>query len=850
IRLLGPLQVSLAGEPVSNFVSDKARALLAYLAIEANKPHRREFLAGLLWPEQPESASRANLRRALTNLRQAIGDHESDPPFLLITRQTVQFNRDSDVWVDVTAFTELQGPDSQSDQLEEAVELYGGGFLEGFSIGDSPTFEEWSLFQREHLNRQVLAALHRLTDHYEALGAHEQALPHAWRRVALDPLREDTHRQVMRLLALSGQRNAALSQYEAMRRILADELDVDPDPESTRLYQEIRSGNLTPPPDQTSGETIVKREARPVGDCPYRGLAAFREEDAPFFFGRDDFIERLAEAVKQRPVVAVIVGSSGSGKSSAVFAGLLPRLRDEAGWLIVHFRPGGHPFHALAGALLATLEPELGETERLIETGKLAMALLDGTVHLHDVVERALEKAVEARRMLLVVDQSEEMYTLCPEPDEQRLFLDAMLSAAAAGSERQISPLVLLITLRADFMGHALAHRPFADALQDSALMMGPMSRAELQLAIEQPAEKQGAAFEIGLVERLLDDVGEEPGNLPLLEFALTLLWEGQIDGWLTHEGYDAIGRVEGALARYADEVFGDLDEEQQETTRRVVEQLVRPGEGTEDTRRVATRAELGDDSWGLVQHLADKRLVVTGLDAAGDEIVEVVHEALIQRWDRLQAWMDADRTFRTWQEGLRAALRGWKAGDHDEEALLRGVALAQAEGWLAERGDELSEAEQLFIRESVALREREQAERESRRRRTVLALTGGLILAVVLAVLAFNARSDANREAETNHSLVLAADAREAFENGETDLALALALVAVDIDEPPPEARRALSSIAQGAGTRAVLEGHSHSVSHAALSPDAKLALSGSCAELDPDGVCSRGELILWDLE
>jgi hypothetical protein len=207
---------------------------------------------------------------------------------------------------------------------------------------------------------------------------------------------------------------------------------------------------------------------------------------------------------------------------------------------------------------------------------------------------------------------------------------------------------MLLLTLRADFMGHALAYRPFADALQDAALMMGPMSRDELRRAIEEPAQVQGAAFEAGLVERLLDDVGEEPGNLPLLEFALKLLWEKQRDGWLTHTGYEEIGRVEGALARYADQVLGELDEQEQERARHIFVQLVHPGEGTEDSRRVATRAQVGAENWGLVHYLADKRLVVTGQDATGKEIVEVVHEALIQRWGQLHAWMETDRAFRT----------------------------------------------------------------------------------------------------------------------------------------------------------------------------------------------------------
>ena len=849
IHVLGLFQASLDGELIDGFHSDKVRALLTYLCVEEERPHRREKLAGLLWPDLPERSARTNLRHALANLRQVIGDQQATPAFLLISRQTIRFNSNSDAWIDAVAFTSaLQARQCPLGRLEKAVERYRGEFLEGFSLPDSSVFEEWLLLQRERFQRLALDALHRLAGGYTMQGEYERALAYAWRQVELDPFREKAQRQLMRLLAYSDGGSEALAQYETCRRLLAEELGVEPAEETTRLCEQIRDGELEHLPAAPPG--LPERESRLVGECPYRGLAAFREADAPFFFGREDFTGRLAEAVKQQPLVVVIVGSSGSGKSSTVFAGLLPHLRDESDWLIAHFRPGGQPFHAQAVALLPMLEPDLRETGRFIEARKLADALRQGDISLYDAVERALEKSQAASRLLFVVDQFEELYTLCPEPEVRRRFLDELLAAVEAGNEQRTSPFVLLLTLRADFMGHALTHRPFADALQDASLMMGPMSRDELRLAIEKPAERQGAAFEAGLVERLLDDVGEEPGNLPLLEFALTLLWERQTDGWLTHAGYEEIGRVEGALARYADQVFGELDEKEQEGAQRIFVQLVRPGEGTEDTRRLATHAELGDENWGLVQHLAGKRLVVTGRDAAGKDIVEVVHEALIQRWGRLRAWMDAGRVFRTWQEGLRAALRGWETNDRDEGALLRGAPLAQAESWLAERGGELSEAEQDFIQASVDLRERKQTARERRRRRTILALAGGLVIAIALAILAFNARTIAQREADVNHSLVLAASAEQAFENGETDLALALALEAINMDQPPPEAQHVLSSVAFGPGTRAVLEGHSQAVQDAALSPDARLALSGSCGELKSNDACVQGELILWDLE
>ena len=280
------------------------------------------------------------------------------------------------------------------------------------------------------------------------------------------------------------------------------------------------------PPLKTLGTLPPEgaRLPRPVGACPYRGLAAFREADAPFYCGREAFIGQLEQAVRRQALTAVIVGSSGSGKSSALFAGLLPRLREEGGWQFALLRPGAQPFYALAGALLPLLEPGLSETDHLAETRNLAERLAKKEVSLVQVVERIHEKAPETGQLLLVVDQFEELYTLCADAAAQQAFIDELLAAAEASKGRRPSPCVILLTLRADFMGQALAYRPFADALQEGSLLMGPMTRQELRVAIEKPAEMQGAAFEAGLVERILDDVGDKPGNLPLLEFTLTLL--------------------------------------------------------------------------------------------------------------------------------------------------------------------------------------------------------------------------------------------------------------------------------------------------------------------------------------
>jgi len=278
IRLLGSFEVTLDGQPVRGFESDKVRALLAYLAVESDRPHRRSKLAGLLWPDLPEQSARTNLRRALSNLRTALGDHGAPRPVLDISMQTVQFDHAGDVWVDVLALQQhiadsrwqmAEGsgrasasshPPSAISHLLSAVELYRGPFLEGFSLADSSVFEEWALLEQEQLHRLALEALHCLTEQLEEQRELEQALRHAWRQVELDPWRESGHQQVMRLLARTGERSAALAQYEACRRRLATDMGAEPSVETTALHQRILDQV-----DGPAGDGLPRRAALPLG---------------------------------------------------------------------------------------------------------------------------------------------------------------------------------------------------------------------------------------------------------------------------------------------------------------------------------------------------------------------------------------------------------------------------------------------------------------------------------------------------------------------------------------------------------------------------------------------------------
>ncbi|MEC4819811.1 MAG: hypothetical protein SAK29_42070 [Scytonema sp. PMC 1069.18] len=315
-------------------------------------------------------------------------------------------------------------------------------------------------------------------------------------------------------------------------------------------------------------------------------------------------------------------------------------------------------------------------------------------------------------RVLLIADQFEEVYTLCTDQKIRRSFLDTLLASFPSCPSQSHYKHIFVATMRADFLGNALLYPPFGDVLKTDIKLIRSMNHEELEQVIVKPSEKLGVTFQAGLVERILDDVESEPGNLPLLEFALTQLWKRRKGKQLTHAAYEDIGEVKGALARHANEKYHNLTDDEKEKVRRIFIQLVRPGEGAEDTRRLATKAELHEASWGLVKQLADARLVVTSRNAEDEETVEVVHEALIRNWNQLRQWMDTDRSFRTWQDRLRIQIEQWKKTEGDEGALLRGVALADAEEKLKERPEDLCEEEQEFIQASVALRDQEQEER------------------------------------------------------------------------------------------------------------------------------------------
>jgi hypothetical protein len=454
-------------------------------------------------------------------------------------------------------------------------------------------------------------------------------------------------------------------------------------------------------------------------------LRPFREEDAPFFCGREAFTEKLVEAVERTSLVAV-VGASGIGKSSVVHAGLLPRLRQtKAGrvWEIATLVPTDRPLHSLAAALVPILEPEITRVDRLAEINKLAGHLAEGAVALRDVAADVLRTQPGTDRLLLFVDQWEEIYTLVADDSARRRFLAEILDASEKG------PVTVVLTLRGDFFGQVLSDRSFADRLQDAQVNLGPMTEEELERSITEPAEKAGLQFEPGLVDRMLADVGQEPGNLPLLEFVLAALWEHRQGITLHHDAYKRMDGVQGAIASRADAEFEKLDAAQKDAARHMLIQMVRPGEGTEDTRQRAVLPAGNATALAVIRRLADARLVVTARDAAsGVETVEVTHEALIRHWTLLHTWVEHDREFLRRKAQIDAAAALWEQDKRDASRLLpAGRPLAEGEEILASRRGGLGTAVVAFIEASAAA--------TARTRRPMRVTRVAVLAAVVLAV-------------------------------------------------------------------------------------------------------------------
>jgi WD40 repeat protein len=675
LSLLGGLKVE-----GSSLTRPKPLLLLAYLSLNGSRDRRD--LAELFFIGTQDPAQ--GLRVALSHLnKEASG---------------VLRTSEKRLWTEVPSdVAELEAALAQGD-YQKVLELYRGPFLEGFDLSDlGEELEEWLYRVRERVAGQVREAKLSLAEQLARRGDYATAAKEA---------------------------------EETMHLRFAPELEPD---RLERIYTLLRAGEL-------ATETILKEakdyglelslsvdEARSklqtlapqkslLAPNPYQGLFAFQEKDAAFFFGREGAARDIVQRCQASPYIVTVIGNSGAGKSSLVFAGVVPLLR-KANWLICSLRPGRQPFEALASALTELLEPS---SEHILESQRLAGELKENTLELSTLILGLLSKQPQ-QRLLIVVDQLEELFTITEGMHETASFLEVLLQ----GVQRSQGQLSLIVTLRADFIGALLTHPAILAMLQETRYFLGPMTEDELRKAIAEPARQHNVTFEAGLVNRIVADVSGQEGSLPLLEFALTQLWDEQKNGTLTHQAYDAIGGVEEALANHADATFATLSQPEQQLARKVFLQLVYPGVGQEDTRRIATREELGN-AWPLVQTLASypARLLVTGYSETGEQTAEVSHEALIRRWGKLRSWLSDYRSFRTWQERLRQDVRLWREENQAEATLLRGYRLEEARGRSQNDSELLSESEREFIGQSLMVRDLELKLQEQERQEKLASLT------------------------------------------------------------------------------------------------------------------------------
>ncbi|MBN1137697.1 MAG: hypothetical protein JXM73_14010 [Anaerolineae bacterium] len=897
LHLFGSFQATLDGEPLTGFRSDKVRALLAYLALEGERPHRRQALAALLWGEQPDESAQASLRVALHNLRQMLkpllvagdevaeggvaeGEVPDTPPLLTITRQSVQFSPQHPAcWVDAVEFDSqiaaqqahlhrnLVHCDTCVQRMERVVELYRGDFLAGLALADSPAFDEWQTLQQEARHHQASGALRALTTHYMALAEYGAVEHYARRQIELDSWDEEGHRALMWGLAMGGRRAAALAQYESCRCCLQQELGAEPAEATSDLYRQILDGAL-------GWDAEADAAAEPQN--PYKGLQPFEEADAGRFFGRELLVDRLLarlregeEGPREREAgdagaqagapdwqnrFLAVVGPSGSGKSSLVRAGLIPALRRAGAlggqrWTVASLFPGEDPEAGLAAALEAALPsgPRTETTEQ------------EGPVSVQHFVEEHLPPG---RRLLLFVDQAEELFTLTRDEATRTGFAAGLLAAMQTLPER----LWIVVALRADYYDRPLRFPNWSRLFHERLEIAPPLTPEELERAIVGPAARVGVTLETGLVTRLVADVGDEPGSLPLLQYALTELFERREGRTLTLAAYRAIGALAGALVGRAEALYAGLSAGEQVAARQLFLRLVVPQDASQqrpaDARRRVPQSELeslGDEPGAMAAVMAAfgrHRLLTFDRDATMEQpTVEVAHEVLLGAWPRLRAWLEESRADIRLHRRLATLAEEWDRAGRDAGFLARGPRLAQFETLLTSPTLALAPVESDYLRASLAERDRRRAEEEARlvreaaiERRArnrlrgfVAVLSVAVVVALGLVAFALGQQRIARREAAVAYSLNLATGAQLALNEGDTDLALALALQANQIPDPPPQAQLILSQAAYAPSARLVLTGHTGAVESVAFHPaDGRTALSGS----------ADGSLILWDLE
>ena len=613
------------------------------------------------------------------------------------------------------------------------------------------------------------------------------------RFLSVAALRED-HENLVRRRRIEGETAPFLDDVSSFVRdgsVAGVVIDTDDDRNSVQNLLDywanilLRSGRTAP---EATLANFDPQYAPSLPDelCPYRGLEPFGPSDADSFFGREPLIEQALKLASEHRLLAV-VGPSGSGKSSLVLAGLLPRLKrgmlpDSENWrYLPPIVPGADPVRNLVGLYLSVQDTERTEVDREIAL------LMQDPAHLTEMLEQ-----VQGVPFVISVDQFEEVFTLCHDEMARQMFVANLLGMTTSAKARH----VVVLTLRTDFEWRIARFPALQDSMKLAEVRMTSLNAGELREAIELPADLVGLKFEEGLVNRLIEDVLGEPAALPLLQFALLKLWDNRERNRVTFASYVRLGSASAALALSANHLLESLIPEERTTLRRILLRLVSPTDGLEVTSMRVPLAELfrSGEAHDRIKRVLDKlvhaRLVRLTQRANPDETqVEVAHEALIRNWPQLDSWITEERDDIRQRLRLKAAAEQWDATGQSDDALWRGTLLLQAESDV-----DLGNLERQFVEASQQAQNAEEAERESMRQRELtqalalvqaeqrradlealtarrlrgltLALVFALALAMIFAIAAFNAASQARRQRED------AVHARVAAEAGATQVA------------------------------------------------------------------------------
>jgi WD40 repeat protein/DNA-binding SARP family transcriptional activator len=765
-RILGPLTVRVDGIAVP-VGGPKQRGLLALLLLSANRVVSRDRLVAELFAERSLNSADHALRNHVSRLRKVLAPAVAGEP-RLVARAPGYLLRVEHGELDLERFEQLVAAGRESlaagdpapavEALRAAESLWDGNPLADLE------FEPFGRVEVERLEELRLAAVEERIDVELGLGRRLGLVAELEALCVQHPFRERFRAQLMLALYRSGRQTEGLEVYRRTRDLLNVELGLEPGVELQQLERAILV--------QDPALTVVARPERggpaPLRNvCPFKGLAPFEPGDADLFFGRERLVDELKARLGSEPLLA-IVGASGSGKSSLLRAGLLPALGRE--WLLL--RPGDRRVTELAVAL---------------------------------------ERVPPGERFIVAVDQFEELFDPTVAEGDRVSFMQTLVDATWDPDRR----FVILLALRADFFGHLARYTDVADLVGANHILLGPMRVAELRRAIEAPAERTGLTVEPALVDTLVDEVTGEAGALPLLSTALLGLWRERDGDTLTLASYVRSGGVRGAVARHVESAYRSLDDQEQRVARRILLRIVSRGDGGSATSRRVSREEFdaGDDERvaGVLAALIERRLLV-----ADDGTIELVHEAVLEHWPRLIAWLEEDVQGGRLHRHLTHAAAGWAAAGREQGELYRGARLAAALEWTDAAGDEagLNRVEREFLEES-----RRAFSRANRRLRALLAVAVLLLAAAVVAGgIALAARDSAEHAATAAIAERLGA---QALVEPSLDRSLLLAREGMRLDDSVTTRSNLLAALLRAPAAVGVAHEGSDRLLDEAISPD-----------------------------